>query len=210
MKIIFDLDGTLICSKKRLHELFCDLVGSRDLSFNDYWALKFSGKSNQDILKVKFKYSDGKLASFSSNWMGKIESDYYLSMDVLIDGAEYFLTEISKNNVLYICTARQSIVQAKKQLEGLSILAFFKDIYVTEQKFTKEELLLKSGLTFSKCDWFLGDTGHDIMTGKKIGTRTCAVLSGFMSEAALLKYEPDILISNITSFFTSNDSMENK
>ena len=198
MKIIFDLDGTLICSKKRLYELFCDLAQNRDLSFSEYWYFKFSGKSNQDILRDSFKYSDDKIACFVSDWMDKIESDYYLSMDTLIEGVEEFLTAVSKKNTLYVCTARQSIAQANKQLENLSILSFFQDVFVTEQEFTKEELLRKSGLSFSEHDWFVGDTGHDIMTGKKIGTQTCAVLSGFMSESALSKYEPDKIINNVT------------
>jgi len=198
MKIIFDLDGTLICSKKRLHELFCDLVKSRDLSFSSYWDLKFSGNSNQDILKSRFNYTTDKINEFVSDWMQDIESDSYLEIDTLIDGAKDFLEEISQNNELYICTARQSASQATKQLENLAISNYFQEVFVTGQILTKEELLINSGLKFNKQDWFIGDTGHDVITGKKIGTKACAVLSGFMSEAILSSYSPDLIIKNIT------------
>lgn len=198
MKIIFDLDGTLICSKKRLYELFCDLTNSRELSFSDYWDFKFNGYSNQDILKNEFNYPEEKINRFVTRWMDKIEDSYYLEMDTVIEGLQGFLEEISINNQLYICTARQSVAQVKNQLKKLAILEFFEDVFVTEQRFTKTELLLKSGMVFSENDWFVGDTGHDIRTGRQLGIKTCAVLSGFMSESALLTYEPNKIFKNLT------------
>ena len=197
MKIIFDLDGTLICSKKRLYELFCNLIQSRDLSFSDYWNLKYIGNSNQDILRERFDYTKAEISNFVNGWMKKIESDYYLEMDTLIDGTIEFLERIIQNNSLYICTARQSTGQVEKQLESLSISKYFENIFVTEQKNSKAELLKNSGLKFTKHDWIIGDTGHDIITGKEIGINTCAVLSGFMSLDALIGYSPDIIVANI-------------
>ncbi|MDH1365253.1 HAD hydrolase-like protein [Acinetobacter johnsonii] len=197
MKIIFDLDGTLICSKKRLYELFCNLIQSRDLSFSDYWNLKYIGNSNQDILRERFDYTKAEISNFVNGWMKKIESDYYLEMDTLIDGTIEFLERIIQNNSLYICTARQSTCQVAKQLESLSISKYFENIFVTEQKNRKAELLKNSGLKFTKHDWIIGDTGHDIITGKEIGINTCAVLSGFMSLDALIGYSPDIIVANI-------------
>ena len=197
MKIIFDLDGTLICSKKRLYELFCNLIQSRDLSFSDYWNLKYIGNSNQDILRERFDYTKAEISNFVNGRMKKIESDYYLEMDTLIVGTIEFLERIIQNNSLYICTARQSTCQVAKQLESLSISKYFENIFVTEQKNSKAELLKNSGLKFTKHDWIIGDTGHDIITGKEIGINTCAVLSGFMSLDALIGYSPDIIVANI-------------
>ena len=141
MKIIFDLDGTLICSKKRLYELFCNLIQSRDLSFSDYWNLKYIGNSNQDILRERFDYTKDEISNFVNGWMKKIESDYYLEMDTLIDGTIEFLERIIQNNSLYICTARQSTCQVAKQLESLSISKYFENIFVTEQKNSTADLL---------------------------------------------------------------------
>ena len=200
MKIVFDLDGTLICSKKRLHELFCDLVGNRDLSFDSYWQLKFDGNSNQDILKNQFSYSDEKVDVFVADWMSKIETDYYLAMDSPIEGLHGFLQKISEKNELYICTARQSISQVEKQLKKIEILEFISKVFVTEQNFSKVDLLINSDLAFNSEDWFIGDTGHDINTGKQLGIKTCAVLTGFMSENALRSYSPQLIIDNVTYF----------
>ncbi len=203
MKIVFDLDGTLICSKVRLHELFCALVGNRELSFDTYWDLKFDLNSNQDILKNHYDYSDEKTDFFVQNWMKKIEEDSYLNFDTPVEGLHTFLQQLSKKNTLYICTARQSISQTKKQLENLQMLGFFSEVFVTEQKHSKVELLTNSKLSFCNEDWFVGDTGHDINTGKELGMKTCAVLNGFMSESVLKTYSPDLVVDNITYFGNS-------
>lgn len=196
MQIIFDLDGTLICSRKRLHELFCDLINDRSVDFNHYWRLKFQGASNQSILKDHFGYSENEINSFTIDWMGKIENDFYLEMDSVIDGVPGFLEKISEKHKIYLCTARQSVSQVIKQLENLSLFNYFEEVYVTEQKISKEELLLQSNFVFGLDDWFVGDTGHDIKAGKKLGTKTCAVLTGFMPRIALEKYKPDLILDN--------------
>ncbi len=198
MKIVFDLDGTLLCSKRRLHELFCDLVGTKEINFERYWELKFLGNTNQDILRDKFQYSEHEVAFFVKNWMDNIEQDKYLEMDTLIEGVKDLLVEISKSNELYICTARQSYTQVIKQLNKLRILDFFKEVFVTNQKITKKELLINSDLKFFKEDLFVGDTGHDIITGKELEMKTCAVLSGFMSKDRLELYSPDFIVKDVT------------
>lgn len=199
MNIIFDLDGTLVCSKKRVYELFCDIVESREICFSDYWRLKFIGKNNQVILREKFDYSEDNVIFFVDRWMNEIETDFYLEMDTLINGVLPFLEQVSQEHLIYVCTARQSTSQVTKQLARLSILHLFEDIFVTEQKFTKAMLLKKSGLKFSKADWMIGDTGHDIVTGKEIGINTCAVLSGCMSEMKLREYNPNVILKNVTA-----------
>lgn len=197
MNIIFDLDGTLICSKNRLHMLFNDITNS-NLSFEEYWRLKYAGQKNQDILKNKLHYSEYDISIFTNEWMKRIETDHYLKMDMLIDGVKSFIENIKQHNSLYICTARQSIYQTKCQLSNLGIINYFDNIFITEQKKSKVELLQNCGINFTKNDWIIGDTGHDISTGKNIGIKTCAVLSGFMSLDTLTQYSPDTIVENIT------------
>lgn len=198
MKIIFDLDGTLICSKKRLHRLFLDLTKVNDFEFNTYWNLKHQGKKNEDILRDNLGFSELEIKNFLKNWMIMIETDYYLEMDSLIPNAEKALENLNENHDLFICTARQSVLQTQKQLKKLSIFNYFKDIFITEQKAHKFNVLSSSNFTFTRKDWFVGDTGHDINVGKKIGVQTCAVLSGFMSKKFLISYSPDLIIKDFT------------
>lgn len=200
MKLIFDLDGTLICSKARLYNLFCRIVEPTNFSQEDYWSLKFLGYSHADILKKKYSFSDTQIEKFIYEWMMSIELDQYLIMDTLIEGAEDFLYNISLNNTLYLCTARQSYSQTIKQLTRLRIISYFENVFVTEQKYSKVELLKNSSIEFNHSDWIIGDTGHDIITGKELNINTCAVLSGFMSHEKLMNYKPDTIIPDITYF----------
>lgn len=200
MKMIFDLDGTLICSKKRLYELFCFLAGDYRLSFSTYWDLKFSGQTNQQILINSYGFSNIKVQNFVDDWMSLIESDQYLKLDSIIEGVPGFLSELKKSHNIYLCTARQSIMKVTEQLQQFSIADHFEKIFVTEQSFSKEQLLRDSGLSFDREDWIIGDTGHDILTGKALGLKTCAVLSGFMCEETLIKYNPDIVLSDVSGF----------
>jgi phosphoglycolate phosphatase-like HAD superfamily hydrolase len=73
---------------------------------------------------------------------------------------------------------------------------FFSDIFITGHKFSKEELIAKS-IDVSGNDWFIGDTGYDALTGKKLGMKTIAVSYGFLSREVLLEYKPDFIIDNI-------------
>ena len=46
----------------------------------------------------------------------------------------------------------------------------------------------------------VGDTGIDIIEGQKLIMNTIAVLSGFLSEKKLIKYNPDKIVSNVFKF----------
>lgn len=200
MRIVFDLDGTLICSKRRLYELFCFLVGHEHLTFSRYWDLKFSGQTNKEILRNSFGFSDPQVDAFVKKWMFLIEDDQYLALDTVIEGVPRLLSALSKKHDLYLCTARQSANKAHEQLDSLALKDHFKEILVTEQRSTKEELLKTCGVRFGFADWMIGDTGHDILTGKALGMKTCAVLSGFMSEASLVSYKPDSILPFVSYF----------
>ena len=49
-------------------------------------------------------------------------------------------------------------------------------------------------------DWMIGDTGKDIQVGQMLGIKTCAVLSGFLNEKALLNYGPDLILPTAADF----------
>jgi len=198
MRVVFDLDGTLICSRERLYRLFLSLTKDSSIDYRLYWSCKFNGDSNQDILRKKLNYSEREVDCFVQSWLDLVESDYYLKMDMAIPGAVEFLEDLSEDNELYLCTSRQSISQTYKQLEDLNLLSFFQRVFVTEQKISKFELLKKSNIAFTNDDWLVGDTGHDIVTGKEIGVKTCAVLSGFMSSVLLTGYLPDMIVQDVT------------
>ncbi len=109
------------------------------------------------------------------------------------------LNRLSKQARLHVCTARQHRQQAVDQIDRLGLLPYFESIMVTERTKLKEELIgCVSGL--GPRDWIIGDTGKDVQVGQALGIRTCAVLSGFLSEKSLLPYSPDLILPVATDF----------
>lgn len=200
MKVIFDLDGTLLNSKLRLYRLFQHLCPESQLTYEDYWVAKEKGISNLKILSDKFLYTPKALMDFNSKWMSLIESDFFLSYDILFDDVNNALSAICKSHSVYLCTARQSKDTTISQLKRLGIFYFFEKIMVTQQRATKVELVSQHGIAVSDHDWFIGDTGEDIKSGKKLKMKTCAVTYGFLSRKTLCQYKPDLFIDSLDSF----------
>lgn len=204
MKIIFDLDGTLIDSKLRLYRLFCHLVPQAALTFEEYWDYKFAGKSNLNILEDEFGFKQNELDQFNKEWMILIEHKDFLALDTLIPGVVNFLTSIQGKAELYLCTARQSYAGAIEQLKILGLHDFFVKRLVTQQAKTKSELIRAEIDDLNSNDWIIGDMGKDVQVGKELGINTCAVLSGFMVKENLVLYKPDILLQSVVMFNLKN------
>jgi phosphoglycolate phosphatase len=199
MNIFFDLDGTLINSKLRLFNLFNSLVTDSVYTFEEYWEIKQNKFSHQEILVNHFGYTENQFKVFQEKWMCEIEKKEWLNLDVPFDGVTQYLTNMMKYADLYIVTARQSKERVSEQLNLFGWKEIFKKVLVTSQVTSKAELI-HLNVKINKNDWIVGDTGNDIMTGKKLGISTAAVLSGFINKSCLLKYQPDLILENVINF----------
>ncbi|CAD0222966.1 HAD family hydrolase [Chryseobacterium sp. D764] len=196
MNIFFDLDGTLIDSRPRLYHLFQSLVPTSELSFDEYWTLKRGKKSHKEILLSKFNYSSEQYSDFEKKWMSEIELEKWLKLDTPFEGIVDLLINLSKNYTLFVVTARQSESIALEQVKSFGWENIFTKVLVTQQQQEKHDLI-KNAVQITPEDWFIGDTGKDIQTGKLLGMKTAAVLSGFLSKESLLPYQPDIIINTV-------------
>jgi phosphoglycolate phosphatase len=197
MNIFFDLDGTLIDSRIRVYNLFSFLTNNTRISIDEYWSLKRSMYQNEWILDNLFKYTPRQIEEFKTNWMSLIESREYLMYDRVFDFTISTLELLKKNN-LYLITSRQSEQSALEQIKSLQLDTYFKSILVTRQEFEKDELITISNIGVDCDDLFVGDTGLDIKAGKKLGIKTIAVLSGFRNYESLEKYNPDIILKDVS------------
>lgn len=197
MNIIFDLDGTLIDSRLRLYRLFQHLAPDSLLSYEKYWAFKQKRISNETILSSELGYNQDQIARFIARWMNLIESPAYLALDKSFSGIHFSLAGLQQQANLYVCTARQLRQPVFDQLANLGLLQFFKQVLVTEQIQRKETLIASHVAGLSSQDWLVGDTGKDIQAGKLLNIRTCAVLSGFLSQESLQTYGPDLIVDSV-------------
>ena len=196
MKLFFDLDGTLLDARPRLYQLFQKLVPSSKLSFDAYWELKRNKIGHSEILKTQFFYTEKALMLFETAWMEAIEKPEWLALDKPFGGVTEYLIELKEKDELYLITARQYETKVMEQVLQYGWDEIFKKIFVTGQKKEKYELI-KNSMVLSSEDWFIGDTGKDIETGKKLGLKTAAVLTGFLSKEKLEEYKPDLIVENI-------------
>jgi phosphoglycolate phosphatase len=198
MNILIDFDGTIIDSSNRMFLLFDYLVPESQLSKNEYWALKRSKASHSDILGSQFGWNHESIVQFDVSWHRLIESDSWLSLDSMKKDVMSHLGTLRESANLYVVTARQDRSRLLGQLCRFEIHSLFTDVYVTEQKATKYALVRHLDLTAS--DWFVGDTGHDVLVGKQLGVQTAAVSDGFLGEDALREYNPDLICKSFTAF----------
>lgn len=195
-KIYLDLDGTIIDAQKRLYRLYVDFTGS-SISFETYWLHKREQRSNEWLLEHFENYTVSQIELFKSEWMNQIELEKYLAYDELFPYTLKTLETLKSFADLILITGRQSYSNLVGQLENLKISNYFSAILNTANKISKEEMLLKHSHNFKSDDIIAGDTGIEILAGKKLGIITVAVLSGFRNKAALEKYQPDYLFEGI-------------
>ncbi|MBX9888360.1 MAG: HAD family hydrolase [Flavobacteriaceae bacterium] len=199
MKIFFDLDGTLLDSRKRLFTLFCDLTQQTSVDFETYWELKRSKIGHAEILERHLSYSNSQLIEFEREWFRLIEDNKYLDLDTPFAFTQKVLEQLKGKHQLYVVTARQSKAGAVQQLEKANIRSYFEDIFVTERVKTKSELIFEAFGTLSPADFVVGDTGVDIQTAKELGCKSLAVLSGFRNREIISTYQPDYIGDTITT-----------
>ncbi len=199
MNLIFDLDGTLVDARQRLYRLFSELVPISTLSFDEYWSLKRDGTSHEMMLGTQLGFHAEAIERFRGEWMSRIESPGLLALDENFPGIHVALEKLRGQASLFVCTARQNRQGAIDQLKALGLFEYFQQVLVTEQNVSKVDLLSTIPLLGAE-DWMIGDTAEDMQVGKAFGMRTCAVLSGFSSEARLARCSPDVVVATAADF----------
>ncbi|HEY6435173.1 MAG TPA: HAD family hydrolase [Ignavibacteriaceae bacterium] len=196
--IFFDLDGTLLESKSRVFQLFTDLTSQHTINFDEYWKLKKSGLDNNRILLNNLSFSEDAIKDFWVKWFEKIESEAYLNFDVVFPNSIEVLLELKESGfAMHIVTARKNQVNTLRQIERSFPADLFSSIHVTKTSGAKREAILSIKSNPNSFDVMVGDTDYDIQTGRSLGIKTIAVLSGFRSEEILKSAKPDVIIAGI-------------
>lgn len=204
MNIIFDLDGTLLNSLPRLYELFCRLNPKNNFSYDEYWQLKRQKINQEKMLMQYFNYSLDEAKIFHKKWLEGVENKELLELDKPYEKAGELLKKLAKNHDIYIATARQNEDLALKQIEKFGWIGDIKKLLVTQQIKTKEQIIKENIDNITSQDVIIGDTGEDIITGKNLGIKTIAVISGFLSKDSLNFYKPDAIEEGVKSIYLNS------
>ncbi len=199
MKILVDLDGTLLDSRARLHGLFCALVPDSGLDRDSYWTLKRQPRSHRQLLTER-GMAGAAIDLFERDWLEAIETEPYLALDEAFPYAGEALASLSERAGLLLVTARQSEAGAINQLERLNIAPFFEQVIVTGQGRTKAAAVRASGVRLAEGDMVVGDTRADIELARELGLVAVAVASGFRCRAYLEQAGADFLYADLLEF----------
>lgn len=195
-KFFIDFDGTLVDSRLRLFNLFGELAPDNKLSFEEYWEIKRKRTRQDQMLRNWLNYSDDKISKFKHDWLDRVEEEERLNLDSPIPGAIDFLKKSSEFAQLYLVTARQHPKYVYNQLNEMKMMRYFEDIYVTEQKVGKSDLIL-SNTDFTEDDVIIGDSGEDILCGKELNLKTIAVTTGVLNHNLLKQYAPSMIVNSV-------------
>jgi len=195
--LFLDLDGTIINCRRRLYDLFAELVPHNDLSCDDYWGVKRGGLRQEDLLRNRLNLNESQISSYKTDWLAHIEDEERLAADIVIPGIPEFIQNKAENNFLHLVTNRQYHDRVLKQLGSMRLAHLFQNILVTEQRISKAGLIKKNGIKIKVTDAFIGDTGEDILTARELGCRSVAVSWGFLSEICIASYQPDFIANKV-------------
>ncbi len=188
-RIAFDLDGTLLNSRKR-HKIVMDFVLTEngiDIDTSDYLGYKYEGNNNISWLTYK-GISEKSAAEINKRWIELIEDEQFLAEDDLYKGTISLLNEFSKDNFLVLLTARNNQEGLNKQISGLGIKQYFDKIIVIET--SKKTPELKSNvLKEMHIDEFYGDTESDMKAAIEAGCDFYVSTRGFRSKQFWSRYD---------------------
>ncbi len=196
MLLIFDLDGTIIDSKKEIEYTF--EVAFRNLGMK-LDKEKLTMAIGLPLESVVYSLT----GRYDERVINEIKRVYY-GVNRRMIKAFPGMIDIIKN-----INCKKSILTSKKRatairdLEYLGIYNFF-DIIVGADDVNKnkpngegiKKIMKKLGFFDLNRIYMIGDTEVDILTAKNAGVKSIAVAWGFRSEEILKGYNPDYIVSS--------------
>lgn len=197
--LVFDLDGTLIDSKKDIANAFNEVL--RQLGrppFPDDEIAKYIGIGVQSLLKEVFDSGDPD--KFSSVLLSFAEAygKHLLEHTKVYEGIFEVLQHFQSRPKVVLTNKRQKF--ADPSVEKLGLVSYFEGVYGREYFPTSKpdpgplfEISKRFGVPLSRMV-LIGDTDIDVQTAKRAGVKSAVALYGYGNREALIAMEPDALV----------------
>lgn len=219
--LIWDIDGTLVdcgsAGRLAMNKTFKDLYGVD----NGFEGISMAGRLDQVILKDALKthgIDQADLENFYSHYKDVLDEVLHQT-DIKIYAGIIDVLAYTKNrwDVLNVISTGNSSVGAWLKLKHAGIDHYFEhgafgcsfsrreDLvgHIIKEVEHKHQMSLKTNHIF-----VIGDTPHDIISGKYHETQTIAVLTGHYTREELQAYEPTYIIDNFSKINDFMDMLE--
>lgn len=178
--ITFDLDGTLLDSRKRHQVVMTDVLSKFGLTLNTDGLVEYKSDGFNNISWLEKQGINSELArKIQAEWITNIEQDDYLKLDVLYDGILDYLKRLSKQNTLYLLTSRNNVSGTLRQLKDFGIDQYFDKIGIVKP--TNACADKAAFLCNNHADYMIGDTELDYKAACTSGCIFGAITHGFRS-----------------------------
>lgn len=196
-KFVFcDLDGTILDDRLRhydCYEAIVNMYGGMPIPSDCYWHGKRTKMPKQTLLeKSKFL---GTLEQYDQAWLDLIETERFLSREILKEGAAEKLLDISRDSSsLVLVTMRRDRALLIRQLEKLGILSYFDEVW------TGSPMTMEKADFARRCESHnnvvIGDTEADREFAQAIGGKFIMVSDGLRDPSVL---EADCYVDTFSS-----------
>lgn len=197
--IIFDMDGTLINSEKAVLGAFKNVLESHGALFDEKVIRTHVGRELKDIYKSLVPNADSKaLAILHRDW--QIERKHLLQG---FEGLHDFLQLLESKGLKLGAYTGASRLRTEVMLDTAGIRDFFEVIVcgdeVANPKPHEEGVVVVSERMGIQVDEvvMVGDSKHDILSGKNAGVVTIGVTHGFGTQEALEGAGADYVVGNL-------------
>ena len=201
--IIFDLDGTLIDSK-------------RDIAFSVNETLKKMGLSPIPQEEVYGYVGNGVRPLIEQTMANNgMEADlptaighfrelyikHLLDTTIMFDGIREVLEHFRADKIMAVAS-NKPYRYVEKILDGLGMTSYFSSVKGGDNVEVKkpapemlDTIIKETGFDRDSCV-FIGDSGVDIRTGKNAGVKTVGVTYGFRPTEEIMENKPDVLVDS--------------
>jgi len=200
--IIFDLDGTLIDTKKDIVNSVNNTLKNLGLRPRpDNIISSFIGYGIKGLIRDALGKENTSLLEKALKIYEENYNKHMFDTSRPYPGVLEVLEHFSKKSKAVITNKRKRF--AKAQLEHFGIAKYFDEIIGGDDETClkpspcQPEAVLKRYRIKPERSIVVGDMDFDILSGKQAGMLTCAVTYGIGKREAILKAKPDFIIDNI-------------
>jgi len=198
--IVFDLDGTLIDSKRDIaYAVNATLARINHPPLTDELIYQYVGNGVRPLIeKAVAATGGGNSLDTAIKHFQEIYIAHLLDTTVLFDGIAGVLEHFKGKKMAVASNKPHRYVV--KILDGLDVSRYFVSVKGGDSVVEKKphrmmlDVILQEAKAGATQTVFVGDSAVDMMTGKNAGIRTIGVTYGFRPEREILDSAPDAII----------------
>ncbi len=216
LRIITDFDGPIMDVSERYYRVYQFCLEQtrhpeqevRQMPKAEFWQLKRACVPEQKIGLLS-GLEDEQAKEFARLRKQTVHSLHYMAYDTLAPGAVAALEKVQQAEIDLAVLTMRRVSELEYAFKKYDLERFFpkdrcyrlaNDYVKTRDIDDKPQLMAGALAELPPADetWMVGDTEADMVAAKNNGVKVIAVLCGIRDRSQLERYEPDIIVNNLS------------